>query len=165
MSMYGIEQVIDQITAKLQADLPAKLAALNAEYADAYALTAPAAASYDTVFEEDTATALMARGGFPAVIVRPMPETAGAVAMGDEYEVAHGVSVAVVVQNADWRAQQVLLMRYLRALKEILGAEAALACGTCRYEGGGFAAEYVMGQNNILRDIVAVFTVTTYQRP
>lgn len=163
--MYGIEQVLAQVKAKLQADLPAKLAALNAEYADAYTLTTPAAASYETVFEEATARALMARGGFPAVIVAPQPETAGEVALDDEYEIAHGVTVAVVVQNADWRAQQVLLMRYLRALKEILGAQAALACGTCRYEGGGFAAEYVMGQNNILRDIVAVFTVTTYQRP
>lgn len=164
--MYGIEQVLAQVIAKLQADLPAKVAALNAEYADVYVLTVPATASYDTVFEEDTATALMARGGFPAVVVSPQPESViDLPAMGDEYGIEHAIEVAVIVQVADWRVQQTLLMRYLRALKEILGAEAALACGSCRYEGGGFARRWVLSQHNVLRDIAAVFTVTTYQRP
>ena len=166
MSMYGIEQVIEQAQAKLIADMPAKILALNAEYADEYLLTVPAESSYDTVFDKETAERLWARGGYPAVIIEPLPENVvGDVAFDDEYAVAHAVQVSAVVNVADWHAHQILLMRYLRAIMEILGRQNALACGGCRYKGGGFKSQFNLAKNEVLRDIAAVFVVTTYQRP
>ena len=42
MSMPGVEEVLAQMKAKLQADLPAKVAALNSEYDDGCEITVPA---------------------------------------------------------------------------------------------------------------------------
>jgi len=166
MSMYGIEQVIEQVIDKLKADMPAKILALNAEYADVYLLSTPVEASYEIVFDKETAERIWSRGGYPAVIVEPQPEyVIGTPALGDEYAVGHVVQVSVVVNVADWRAHQIMLMRYLRAVKEILAPQNALACGGCRYRGGGFKSQFNLAKNEVLRDIAAVFLVTVYQRP
>ena len=164
--MQGIEQVIQQMQDKLIADMPAKVLALNAAYADEYLLTVPAESSYDTVFDKETAERLWARGGYPAVITQPLPENVvGDVAFGDEYAIAHGVQVSVVVNVADWHIHQILLMRYLRAVKEILSPLNSIACGGVRYRGGGFKSQFDLAKNEVLRDIAALFLVTTYQTP
>ena len=164
--MPGIEQVIDQVIDKLKADMPAKILALNTEYADVYLLTTPVEASYEIVFDKETAERIWSRGGYPAIVVEPLPEyVIGLPALNDEYAVGHVVQVSVVVNVADWRAHQVMLMRYLRAVKEILSPQNALACGSTRYRGGGFKSQFNLAKNEVLRDIAAVFLVTVYQRP
>jgi hypothetical protein len=166
MSMPGIEEVIDQVIDKLKADMPAKVLALNAEYADVYLLSTPAETSYEIVFDKETAERIWSRGGYPAIIVEPLPEyVIGMPALDDEYAVGHVVQVSVVVNAADWRGNQIMLMRYLRAVKEILSAQNALVCGASRYRGGGFKSQFNLAKNEVLRDIAAVFLVTVYQRP
>jgi hypothetical protein len=164
--MVGIEEVLAEVIAKLQAGLPAKIASLNAEYDDAYTITAPSNASYLTTFDKPTALQLAGQGGgYPAVIVEPQPETVeGEPDLSDGYDITHAVQVAFVVRQGTPAVQQKQLMRYMRAAKEVLGPQAALACGSCRYEGGGFAAQYSLGKNDILRDIVLLFHVRTLQR-
>ena len=164
--MYGIEQVIAQAVAALQDDWPTRIPALNSEYGDAIMLAVPAATSYTTIFDKALATALFQQGGYPAVVIEPRPEqtVSGEPNLGDEYAIEHGLQVSVIVQVADWRIQQTMLMRYLRAMKETLGQQLALDCGQCRYDGGGFASQYTLPSRDVLRDIAALFTVTTYQQ-
>ena len=164
--MYGIEQVLAQVIAAMRSDWPTKIPALNAEYGDAITLAVPADASYTTVFEKAIATMFFQQGGYPAVVIEPQPEQTvfGEPVFGDEYAIEHHLQVSVIVQVSDWRIQQTMLMRYLRAMKETLGRQQSLDCGQCRYDGGGFATEYTLPSSDVLRDIAALFTVTTYQQ-
>ena len=163
MSMPGIEEVLAQMKAKLIADLPAKVAALNSEYADAFDLAAPDAASYRQVFDpQDEAELAMVT--FPAVVLRPEPESVtDETPFGDEYGIEHLVEVAFIVGYAAREVQETRLLRYMRAAKEILGPQASLVCGQCKYQGGGFARTWTTS-NGIVRDIALMFTVKTYQR-
>ena len=167
MSMPGIEQVISQVKTALQTALPTKLPALDSEYNDGLTLAIPDNASYSTVFDKALATRLFQAGGYPAVIIEPLPEQvqAGEPVFSDEYAIEHNLQVSVIVCVSDWRVQQTMLMRYLRALKETLGPQNSIDAGQCRYTGGGFAAEYTLPSHDVLRDIAALFTVTTFQRP
>lgn len=163
MSMPGIEEVLAQMKAKLLADLPAKVSALNSEYADAADLVAPDAGSYRQVFDpQDEAELAMVT--FPAVVLRPEPESVtDEPSLGDEYGIEHLVEVAFIVGYAAREAQETRLLRYMRAAKEILGPQASLVCGQCRYHGGGFARTWTTS-NGIVRDVALMFTVKTYQR-
>ena len=166
MTMPGIEQVLSQVISALQTNMTAKVAALNGEYADAYVLTVPATASYLTTFDKPTALQLTRQaGGYPAVIIEPQPETVeGDSDLSDGYVISHGVQVSFIVRSIDPVAQQKLLMRYMRAAKEILGQQAIIAAGDAFYEGGGFATQYTIGKNDVLRDIVLLFRFRTLQR-
>jgi len=161
--MPGIEEVLAQMKAKLIADLPAKVATLNSEYSDAVDLVAPDAASYRQVFDPQD-EAELAMVAFPAVVLRPEPESVtDEPSLGDEYGIEHLVEVAFIVGYAERKAQETRLLRYMRAAKEILGPQASLVCGQCRYHGGGFARTWTTS-NGIVRDVALMFTVKTYQR-
>jgi len=163
MSMPGIEQVLVQMKAKLRDDLPAKVAALNSEYADAVDLVAPNDASYWFVFDPQDETEL-AMVTFPAVVLRPEPESVtDEPSLDDEYGIEHAVEVAFIVGYDARERQETRLLRYMRAAKEILGPQASLVCGQCRYHGGGFARTWTTS-NGIVRDVALMFTVKTYQR-
>lgn len=158
-----MEEVLAQVKAKLIADMPGKVAALNSEYGDAATIVSPAAASYRQVFDpqDEAELALVA---FPAVVLRPQPESVtDETPFGDEYGIEHLVEVAFIVGYADRELQETRLLRYMRAAKEILGPQTSLVCGQCRYEGGGFARTWTTS-NGIVRDIALMFTVKTYQR-
>lgn len=161
MGMPGMEQVLDEVAAALQAGMASKVAALNAEYADAYAITQPAARNYLRVFDKPAAQALTS---YPAVVIRPQPEDAQEPSVGGEYGVAHPVEVAFIVGPDSQLAQETRLLRYMRAAKEILGPIKSLDCGETNYIGGGFAREYTT-DNGILRDVALLFTTTVYETP
>lgn len=164
MSMPGIEEVLAQMKAKLIVDLPAKVAALNSEYADSIEITSPAADSYRQVFDPQD-EAELAMVAFPAVVLRPDPESVtGGPDIGDEYRVEHAVEVAFIVGYDARERQETRLLRYMRAAKEIFGPQTSLECGSTAYHGGGFARTWTTS-NGIVRDVALMFTVTTQQTP
>jgi hypothetical protein len=162
--MPGVEEVLAQMKAKLIADLPAKVTALNSEYGDAADLVAPDAGNYRQVFDpQDEAELAMVT--FPAVVLRPEPESVtGGPDIGDEYRVEHAVEVAFIVGYDLRERQETRLLRYMRAAKEIFGPQASLDCGSTAYHGGGFARTWTTS-NGIVRDVALMFTVTTQQTP
>lgn len=164
MSMLGVEQVMSEMEAVLQAGMTAKAAALNAEYTDDVDISAPETTSYLRMLDPEDRDAVLAIVP-PAVIMRPLPEEPDeTVAFGDEYQIATPVEVSVVVGYDTAERQQTRLLRYLRAVKELLGPENVLDCGSCRYAGGGFAREWTT-DNGVLRDVAALFVVTVFERP
>ena len=164
MSMLGIEQVLAQMKAKLLADLPDKVAALNSEYADGIAITAPDASSYRQVFDpqDEAELALVA---FPAAVLHPEPESViGEPSVGGEYQIEHAVEVAFIVGYDARDRQETRLLRYMRAAKEILGPLDSLDDGSVAYRGGGFARTWTTS-NGIVRDVALIFTTTVYETP
>jgi hypothetical protein len=164
MSMLGIEEVLAQMQAKLQADLPAKVDELNDEYDDGCLLTAPDAASYRRIFDPADQAELEATT-FPAVVLRPEPEAVtDGPDIGSEYEVEHAVEIAFLVGYDTREHQETRLLRYMRAAKEILGPLDALDAGDTRYRGGGFARTWTTS-NGIVRDVALIFTTTVHETP
>lgn len=162
MGMTGVEEVLSQVISALQAGMAAKVSALNTEYGSAYTLTSPATASYLTELSDPQARSVL----YPAIVVQPDTDTALDRALGNEYGTDHDIRVDVVVRHKDATTRQVLVMRYTRIIKELLGIETALACGDCVWRGTNWSLpELTMSPNDVLRDAASLFTVTTYQRP
>lgn len=130
MGLVGIEAVVDALTTKLKADLPAKIVALNALYDDAYTLAAIAADSwYDAVPD-----LLAASFEYPAIVVLDENDAADqGQSNADLYVVHYRVVVDVLVRGQDATELTRKLWRYERAVKEILVARHSLApiCTAC----------------------------------
>lgn len=164
MSMPGVEAVLAQMQAKLQADLPAKVAELNGEYKDGCDLAVPDARSYRRIFDPADQAELEATS-FPTVVLRPEPEeVTDGPDIGSEYEVEHAVEVAFIVGYDLRERQETRLLRYMRAAKEILGPLDSLDAGDTRYRGGGFARTWTTS-NGIVRDAALIFTTTVHETP
>lgn len=163
MSMEGVETIFDQIEDKLQADLPDKIDAINALYGDSVVIEAPPATSYHRMLDPKDQAEIDAIV-YPAVVLRPEPENVvGDADLSNGYEVDVPIEVAVMVGYDSSDRQQIQLLRYMRAVKEILGQLGAIAYGGCRYEGGGFARTYTT-DSGVVRDVAMIFTVSTSQR-
>lgn len=163
MSMLGVERIMAEVEEKLQADLPAKVAELNALYADGVEIEAPV--SYLRMFDPVDQGELNAVA-FPAVVIRPEPEdVVDDAAMGThEYGIAAVVEVAFMTGYDSPSRQQTRLLRYMRACKEILGPTDSLDCGDVAYQGGGFARTWTT-DSGVVRDVALLFTVTVYEAP
>jgi len=160
MGLVGVEAVFAAMTTKLQTDMPAKVTALNAIYADAFALTEiPAESYYDYVPGVEGPTF-----GFPAIILRD--ETA----KGDPEQsnpalqvVRYAVTVVVVVLGSDAEDLTKRLWRYDRAAKEILLARHSLAptCTTCVYDETTNNRVTDPDSGDFLQDRASRFFITT----
>lgn len=162
MAFLGVEQVFGEIEAVLAAGYAAKAAALNAEYDDGVAISAPQ--SYLRMFDPADQGELNAVS-YPAVVLRPEPEdvTEGP-RLGDEYKVATPFEVAVMEGYDSASRQQTRLLRHMRIVKELLAPEASLACGSVAYLGGGFSRTWTT-DSGIMRDVAMVFAVTLIETP
>ena len=157
MAMLGYETVLGQMKAKLQADMPAKVEALNTAFGDAYVLAVPANASYVVAIDKLKAASM----AYPVIVLSALDADAGERSLGDRYMMSYPVQVDVAVQHSDPEQRMYQCFRYVRAVAEILGGEATLACGGCRYEGSNFAAPEISVERDIVRDVPSLFTVTT----
>lgn len=108
-ALHDIEASCDAIIAKLNAELPAKIAALNAEIADEWQLLAPAGISFGPRAEIP----------YPWVVVRPAETTLLSDASGREHE-EHRIDVIAWDQNASEEGLARLLIRWRRALREVV---------------------------------------------
>jgi len=120
----GIELVIDQIVTMLQADFPAKAAALNAEYGDAYTVVAPANADYYT----ELINPLVPDFAYPAIVVAAQTDVTvdeDLAHAGGEWD--HEVLVDVLIRAQDAHELSRRLMRTVRAVKELMMRQAPRA--------------------------------------
>lgn len=162
--MQGPERVMREMKAKLQADLPAKIAELNAEFNDDVQLGVPAEASYKFMWEPSEQSLLEAIS-YPAVVLRPVIEDpVGGPDIGDEYTIAEPIEVAFMVGYDVSERQGMALLRYMRAAKEILAPQTSLDCGSVEWGGGGLARVWTT-DNGVIRDAAHVFTVTVHETP
>lgn len=160
MGLTGFEAVSAAIVAKLQAAMLAKVAALNAEYDDAYALISPASGSYyDYVLDPRTL-----RCDWPAVIVYDDGDAEDAEQSNFDLHVfRYGVVVDFIVRGSDPAELSKKLGRYKRAAIEILTVRHALAptCTNCTYERGGGLTLTDPASGDYLQDKASRFIVTT----
>jgi len=160
MARSGFAAISAAIVAKLQSDMPAKVAELNAEYADAYVLATPAAASY----HDYVPNPLTMRCEWPAVVVYDDgdEEDAGQSNI-DLHVMRYAVVVDFIIRGADPADLTYRLRRYKRAGIEILTARHALAptCTNCTYERGGGLALTDRDSGDLLQDMASRFIVTT----
>jgi len=160
MGLTGFDAVSAAIIAKLQADMPAKLTALNSEYDDGLALAAPSAASYfDYVLDPFTL-----RCDWPAVFVLDDGDEEDAEQSNFETRVMHyGVIVDFILRGTDPADLTHRLRRFRRAAVEILTVRHALApaCTNCTYQRGGGAQFTDPASGDLLQDLAARFVVTT----
>lgn len=108
-----IEPIVYGVTAFLTAGLPAQLTQITAGYADGIVLDAPAA-----VFDYMPARSELV---FPCVCVLPGQSQSRADA-GGWMDGEHSLSVAVFVQEQETRALSYKLLRYQRAVIELVEA-------------------------------------------
>ena len=114
--MQGPERVMREMKAKLQADLPAKVAELNSEFNDDVQLLVPSEASYKFMWDPSEQSMLEAIS-YPAVVLRPIVEDPqGGPDIGDEYTVAEPIEVAFMVGYDISERQGMALLRYMRCL-------------------------------------------------
>lgn len=160
MGFVGIEAVVDAITAKLQADLPAKVAELNAEYADDYTLTdIPAASYYDAVPDP-----LAASFEYPAVVVLDSDDVAQSEQTNADIIVAtYNVVVDILVRGQDATELTRKLWRYERAVKEILTERHALAptCTSCTWTRTSNTVLTDAASGDLLQDRGVAFAILT----
>ena len=158
MALYGIEAVIREVLAVLVAGMPAKLAALAAEYGDGVAPAAPAAEGYLLHVARPLPTP-------PLIIVLAQPESSEPEGLPSEIPMTYAVQVDVVTRAADPAASTVELWRYWRAVKELLLATNALAVGDCTLRGVDWSQPTITDPDSgdELADIPGVFNVTTYE--
>ena len=132
MALYGIERVLSEVKVALVAGLPAKLTALAAEYADSVALPAPDTATgyYCEPLAPDPKADLLGLTA-PAALIFPLSQTPTEPDIGNGYAMSYAFVVATLCQAADKHTMGLLLMRYLRAIAEVLSAAQALPCGDC----------------------------------
>jgi hypothetical protein len=112
MGFTGLEPIIDKVLVELAANLPAKLAALEAALTPALTLTAPAAAEY-TFGERQIHTT------YPAIEVFPVTSPVD-LDSNDTLIVRNHVGIAIFVRHADAGSLTRLLLRYARAVLEVL---------------------------------------------
>lgn len=160
MGLVGIAAVTSAIVTKLKADMPAKVAALNTEYDDAYTLTAPAAESYfDHAVDPFSLTC-----EWPAVVLLDDGDAEDPEQSNFELHViAYRVIVDVIVRGQDATEMTAKLRRYKRAAIEILTARHALAptCTNCTYERGSGAELTDPSSGDLLQDKACRFIITT----
>lgn len=102
-----IEAAIDQLIAKLTADLPAKVAAVNAEAADAYSIAVPAGISFGARSETP----------YPWVMVYPEGSDQPTDASG-RIHWQHRIRVVTWLDDGDEEALVRRLIRLGRAVRE-----------------------------------------------
>ena len=159
MGMAGSEGATRAFIAALKAEMPAALAAVEAEWADGIPLPAPADDSYFFV------TKVMLQK-WPAVFVIPMPESAKDkdLAGGSDYDFA--LQVDVIVPAKDQEAAQVLLWRYWQAVKEVMSVNGILP----GYDVTEIEVKWdepvltLKGFSEPVRDIPGLFIVSTTER-
>lgn len=160
MGLTGVQPIMDAITTKLQTDMPAKVAALNAEYADAYALADVAHASYIDHVVDPFALSCE----WPAIVLldggdRREPEESNFAT----HVMTYTVVVDILVRGQDADELTAKLRRYKRAVKEILSARHSLApaCTNCTYDSGGGAELIDPSSGDYLQDKACRFLITT----
>jgi hypothetical protein len=164
VTFLGAENVMDQVEAVLQVGMTAAVATVNAAYTDDVAIAVPLAQNYRRIFDPADQSELDTYE-YPLVVIRPEPESVeGDQSFADEYAVSVPVEVSVVVGYDVPLIQQKQLLRYMRAVKTILAPQASLACGQCKYAGGGFARTWTT-DSGVVRDVSMVFLVTVFERP
>ena len=163
MGMVGIEAVVDAIVTKLQSDMPAKVAALNAAYADTHVLLVPTPANYYTELPDPIVPTFTS----PAIVVRQSTDRANLPESNPEmYLTEYNVQVDVVVRSKDAHDLSRLLMRYTRAIKEILVARHALAptCTMCMWSETDWRQPLYTNPKIVglmLKDVPSLFWVRT----
>jgi hypothetical protein len=115
----NIEQTLDAVVTKLNAGIAAKITAINAEFADDYELDNPAQVTTHTVPE---------LVDFPHVMVLP-DDSEPELDQGIRMIVNHQVRVVSWVMDADQTALARKLLRYQRAVKEVLLDDRTIAGG------------------------------------
>jgi len=122
MGFGGMEALLDSVVSSLQGAMTAKVAALNALYADAHVLTVPATGSYYT----ELVNPLVPNFTVPAIIVagyRGEPTAQN----GRVFEMTWPLAVIALARGTDAHDTSRLLYRYARAIKEILLAPSSSA--------------------------------------
>lgn len=161
--IYGIERVVGVVVAKLKADLPDKVTALNAEYADDWTLEAPAEENYYAELTDPTLPAF----GFPAIVVlASQDKMLGKSAVGGEVVVEHQIIVDVVVRESDRAALGHKLWRYTRGLKEILTVDLALAGMPTVWMGTNWRQPRLVTKRSpgtMVQDAPSLFSVTVIE--
>jgi hypothetical protein len=134
MGLVGIEAVIDAMILKLQTDMPAKVTALNTEYADDYVLADIADSSYYWWMPKIERGAVNIE--FPAIVLINRPAGPGA-QNPSQIEMHFSVVVDVLVRGESGADVSRRVWRYNRAVKEILAQRHSLAdvTTTCTYMG------------------------------
>lgn len=163
MTFLGAENVMNEVETALQAGMSAAVSAINSAYTDGVTIAAPLASNYRRIFDPADQSELDTYE-YPLVVIRPEPEDAGDDAFGDEYQIVVPIEVSVVVGYDVPLIQQKQLLRYMRAVKTILAPQASLACGQCKYAGGGFARSWST-DSGVIRDVSMLFAVTVFERP
>ena len=163
MAFLGAENVMNEVETVLKAQFTSVIGTVNSAYSDNVDIAVPLATNYRRVFDPADQSELDTYE-YPLVVIRPEPEDAADDAFGDEYRVTIPVEVSVVVGYDVPVVQQKQLLRYMRAVKTILGPQASLACGQCKYAGGGFARTWTT-DSGVIRDVSMVFIVTVFERP
>lgn len=160
MALVGIEAVIDAVQDVLKAALPDKLAALNAEYDDAYALADIADSSwYDCVPDLHAASF-----EYPAVVILDEEDAALSEQSNfDLYVARYQIIVDVLVRGQDARELTRKLWRYERAIKEILVQRHSLAptCTACDWLATDNTVLTDPASGDLLQDRAARFSVLT----
>jgi len=163
MGLVGIEAVLSAIVTKLQTDMPAKLAALNALYADAYVLEVIAPESYYT----DEPDVLAPMFSFPAIVLIDDGHGPQLGSSNPELQVVdYAVVVDFLVRGEDATDISKRLRRYTRAAKEILLARHSLAptCTMCEWEATNGTRLTNRDSGDYLQDMASRFLVTTAER-
>jgi len=160
MGLVGIEAIIDAMIAKLQADMPAKIAALNAEYDDAYVLTEIPATSYYWYVPKVQQGALNIE--LPAIVLINRPAAPGDLNPA-QIEMHYSIVADALVRGEDGAAVSRLVWRYNRAIKEILAQRHALAatCTTCTFAGEQQHETTDPMSGDFLHDFASLWTIMT----
>jgi len=173
-ALYGIERVLDQALAALKAGMGTKLDALETEYGDSLVLAEPSTSTGywchvrppDPANVEDWGDLTQ-----PSILLWPAQDALTATSspnpnIANEYAVSTDLIVAVAVR-ADTQAQSDdRQMRYVRAVKEVLCASSALACGQCLWSGTDWRQRDIVPSeaDYTLQAVVSAFTVITFEQ-
>jgi hypothetical protein len=107
----SIEDTLDSLVAKLTADLPAKITAINAAVTDGHTLDNPHLIESNGVGELE---------GYPTILVLPQDPSEPELDQGVTMLVRHRVAVIVFQIDSDTHALGKKILRYQRAVKEVL---------------------------------------------
>jgi hypothetical protein len=165
MTMPGAGAVMGAIETRLQDGFAAKVSALNTEYADSITLTAPETSSYHRMLDPADRDAMLALST-PAVILRPeVEEPVGGRALGGEYAIRTPIEVSIVTGYDTSERQGEALLRYQRALKELLlHQNSATGDSAYDFEASGFARTWTT-DNGVLRDVAIVVSTVVFETP
>ncbi|MDD5518920.1 MAG: hypothetical protein PHV98_06175 [Candidatus Omnitrophica bacterium] len=134
MGLVGVEPILVAMEAALKNGMAAKVAALNAEYADAYTLATIAADAYYWHLPSVEGGRILI--GLPAIVLITEPATPGE-SNPDFYETHYSIVADVLVRGTDGGDVTRRCLRYNRAVKEILAARNSLSISgaSCTFAG------------------------------